>query len=78
VEVGVIRFDGKLGENVTLIILWGIFGEGGEKLLAAKRAVYVEPLADATYEVLVAAKSRTVSRLSRDIADEINAILGKK
>ena len=77
VEMGVIRFDGKLGENVTLIVLWGIFGEGGDKLVVAKRSVYVEPLTDSTFEVLVAAKSRAVSKLSRDIADEINAILKK-
>lgn len=77
VEMGVIRFDGMLGENVTLIVLWGIFGEGGDKLVVAKRSVYVEPLTDSTFEVLVAAKSRAVSKLSRDIADEINAILKK-
>ena len=77
VELGVIRFDGKLGENVTLIVLWGIFGEGGDKLVVAKRSVYVEPLKDDTYETLVMAKSRAVSKLSRDIAASINSILKK-
>ena len=77
VELGVIRFDGKLGENITLIVLWGIFGEGGDKLVVAKRSVYVEPLKDDTYETLVMAKSRAVSKLSRDIAASINSILKK-
>ena len=29
---------------------WGIFSEGGDKLLVARRSVYTEPLADDTYE----------------------------
>ncbi len=77
VEMGVIRFDGALGKDVTLVVLWGIFGEGGDKLLLAKRSVYVEPLADNAYESLVKAKSRAVSRLSQDIAASINSILEK-
>lgn len=75
VEISVIRFDGSLGKEVTLIVLWAIFGEGGDRLHVAKRSVYMEPPADTTYAALVAAKSRAVSRLSRDIAASIDAVI---
>lgn len=78
VAIGVIRFDGALGKDVTLIVLWGIFGNGGDKPLVTRRSEYIEPAADPGHEALVAAQSRAVSRLSRDIAEAFAPILKRK
>jgi uncharacterized lipoprotein YmbA len=71
VAVDVVQFDGTLGGDVVLTVKWGLFGEGGKKLLLAKRASFKEPTGAATYEALVAAHSKAVAALSRDIADAI-------
>jgi uncharacterized lipoprotein YmbA len=68
--VEVVQFDGNLGGDVVLIAKWGLFGEGGKKLLMAKRSFFKEPTGAATYEALVAAQSRTVAALSREIAND--------
>jgi uncharacterized lipoprotein YmbA len=75
VEISIIRFDGNLGKDTILIVLWGIFGESGDKLLVARRSVYTEPLDDDTYATLVKAQSRVIATFSRDIAGSINDIL---
>ena len=71
VGVEVVQFDGNLGGDVVLIAKWGLFGEGGKKLLMAKRSFFKEPTGAATYEALVAAQSRSVAALSREIAETI-------
>ena len=71
VGVEVVQFDGTLGGDVVLIVKWGLFGEGGKKLLIAKRSSFKEPTGAATYEALVAAESRAVAALSREIAEAI-------
>jgi uncharacterized lipoprotein YmbA len=71
VGVEVVQFDGTLGGDIVLIVKWGLFGEGGKKLLIAKRSSFKEPTGAATYEALVAAQSKTVAALSREIAETI-------
>ena len=73
VGVEVVQFDGTLGGDVVLIVKWGLFGEEGKKLLLAKRSSFKEPTGAATYEALVAAQSRAVAALSREIAEAIKA-----
>ena len=73
VGVEVVQFDGALGGDVVLIAKWGLFGEGGKKLLLAKRSSFKEPTGAATYEALVAAQSRAVAALSREVAEAIKA-----
>jgi uncharacterized protein len=67
IGVEVVQFDGTLGGDVVLIVKWGLFGEEGKKLLLAKRSSFKESTGAATYEALVAAQSRTVAALSREI-----------
>jgi hypothetical protein len=43
-----------------------------------RRSEYQEPAADTTYKGLVLAKSRTVEKLSRDIAAAIKEALAKR
>jgi uncharacterized lipoprotein YmbA len=71
VVVEVLQFDGALGDDVVLIVKWGLFEAQEKKLLLAKRSSFKEPTGAATYEALVAAESRAVAALSREIAEAI-------
>ncbi|MCX5877847.1 MAG: PqiC family protein [Deltaproteobacteria bacterium] len=71
VGVEVVQFDGSLGGDAVLIVKWGLFEADGKKLIVAKRSSFKEPTGAATYEALVAAESRAVTALSREIAEAI-------
>jgi len=73
VGVEVLQFAGALGGDVVLIVNWGLFGEGGKNLFIAKRSLFKEPTGAATYEAFVAAESRAVASLSREIAEGIRS-----
>jgi hypothetical protein len=74
VTIDVIRFEGKIGGNVTLKIRWSILGGAGKKVLVMKTSNFSEPVGGVNYEALVAAQSRTLAVLSREIAEMINTI----
>jgi len=71
VGVEVLQFDGALGGDAVLIVKWALFEADGKKLLLGKRSSFKEPTGAATYEAMVAAESRAVAALSREIADAI-------
>jgi len=73
VGVEVLQFDGALGGDVVLSVKWGLFGERGKNVLIAKRSSFKEPTGAATYEAFVAAQSRAVAALSREIAEAIGS-----
>ena len=73
VGVEVVQFDGTLGGDVVLNVKWGLFEAEGKKLLLAKRSSFKEPTGAATYEAFVAAQSRAVAALSREIAEAIRS-----
>jgi uncharacterized lipoprotein YmbA len=73
VGVKVVQFDGTLGGDVVLVVKWGLFGQEGKKLLVGKRSTFKEATGAETYEAYVAAESRAVSALSREIAEAIKA-----
>ena len=68
VVVEVLQFDGTLGDDVVLNVKWGLFEAEDKKLVLTKRSSFKEPTGAATYEALVAAESRAVAALSREIA----------
>ncbi len=74
VGVEVVQFDGSLGGEVVLIAKWGLFEREGKKLLLGKRSSLREPTGAPTYEALVAAQSRAVIALSREIAEAIRTL----
>jgi uncharacterized lipoprotein YmbA len=74
-EVDVLRLDGNLGDQVTLVAQWALLGNEEDDLKQMRRSEYQEPAADKTYKGLVLAKSRTVEKLSRDIAAAIKKTL---
>jgi uncharacterized lipoprotein YmbA len=73
VWVEVVQFDGILGSDVTLVVKWGLLEADGRKLLSGKRSTFKERTGASTYEALVAAESRAVAALSREIAEAITS-----
>ena len=67
-------FEGQLGENLVLDVVWRVSGRESQRIQAAKASVINEPLAAADYESLVAAKSQAIAQLSREIAQEIRKL----
>jgi len=70
VTVDILRFDGAPGKFVVLDARWRLLDGAGKELLL-RAAVRQESVADSTYAALVAAESRLLASLSRDIAAEI-------
>jgi uncharacterized protein len=75
VKVKVLRLEGKLGENVSLIARWSIFDAEGKETSPMRESSFSEPTQVPDHEALVAAESRAVAALSREIADAIRAVL---
>ena len=76
-EVDVLRLDGNLGDQVTLVAQWALLGDAKGDLILMQRLEYQETAVDNTYKELVLAQSRTVDKLSRDIAAAIKKALAK-
>jgi len=74
IKLDITRMDGNLGGDAVLIAQWGIFGDEG-RLLMTMRATYREPTKGEDYEAYVAAHSRAIASLSRDIAAAMESIL---
>jgi hypothetical protein len=75
-EVDVVRLDGNLGDQVTLIAQWALLEAEEDDLKLMRRSEYREPAPDKTYKGLVLAQSRTVENLSRDMAATIKKSVG--
>ena len=74
VEVDVTRFEGDADGNTLLTARWSIFGKGMRELLVRRRSRFSEPAGAGDYEALVAAMSRTLTSLSREIATAIETV----
>jgi uncharacterized protein len=68
VVVEVNRFDGILGDKALLEAQWSVLGKKGKSVLRLKRSTFVEPAGGSSLGALVAAQSRTLENLSREIA----------
>ncbi|MEJ2428665.1 MAG: PqiC family protein [Deltaproteobacteria bacterium] len=79
VVVEVIRFDGERGGEASLLAQYYIlqFQENGMKELVTRQSSFNKPLADDSFDTLVAGMSELVADLSRQIAGEIKAALAK-
>jgi hypothetical protein len=75
-EVDVLRLDGNLGDQVTLIVQWALLETEEDDLILMRRTKYQESAADETVKELVLAKSRMVEKLSRDISEAVKKALG--
>jgi uncharacterized lipoprotein YmbA len=75
-EIDVVRLDGNLGDQVTLVAQWALLEAEEDDLKLMRRSEYQEPAPDKTYKGLVLAQSRAVEKLSRDIAAAIKKSVG--
>ena len=75
-EVDVLRLDGNLGDQVTLVAQWALLAAEEDDLIVMRRSEYQASAADNTYKELVLAKSRTIEKLSQDIALNVKTALG--
>jgi len=71
IELDVQRFDGTLGADVSLEAWWRLLSGDGKTLLQSKRTSISEPAGGGDYESLVLAQSRTLEKLSREVAEAI-------
>lgn len=71
IVVHVIRLDGQLGKEAWLRARWIVLDEQSKEILQKDLTTITEPAGSATLEALVAAESRAVVRLSREIARAI-------
>ena len=78
VEVDMLRLDGNLGSTVTLIAQWALLESEEDNLILMRRSKYQEQGVDQTYKGLVMAKSRTLEKLSRDMAAAVKKTLSKQ
>jgi len=70
----VIRFDGSLGGDVSLIARWSILEGKERKVVFARKSTIKEPSGAKDYEAMVTANSRALEKLSREIADAIRTL----
>ncbi len=77
IEMEIIRMDGSLGGNATLEAWWMVLSGDAKEMVLNKRSTFTEAVSGSGYDSLVSAHSRTVSLLSREIAETIKTISNK-
>ncbi len=77
VVVEVTQFLGALNGSVSLVALWRVLGPDGREVLASRQSKFTEAAGSQEYSTLAAALSRTVARLSGEIAAAL-AVLAQK
>jgi uncharacterized lipoprotein YmbA len=65
------RFDADTSGNVALFANWKIYREQSREVVAQKTTVFTEPVGGDDYTEIVAAQSRALAALSREIAAAI-------
>jgi uncharacterized lipoprotein YmbA len=74
ITMDVIRFDGSLGGDVSLIVRWAILEGKERKVVFLRKSAIIEPSGEKGYEAMVAANSRALEKLSREIADAVKKL----
>jgi uncharacterized lipoprotein YmbA len=74
IEMEVLRLDGSLGGIVCLEVWWMVLSGDGKRMLLAKKSSFNEGVGGQDYRSLVAAQSRALGHLSRDIAAAIKTL----
>ncbi len=70
----VVQFDGSPNGQVTLVARWNLVRAGERKLLVSQQSSISVPVGAPGYEALVAAQSRAVEQLGREIATAIKTL----
>jgi uncharacterized lipoprotein YmbA len=77
VTVDVTRFDGTPGKQADLRARWTILDKDRNNSLFEKHSVLSQPTENDSLEALIAAESRTLADLSREIAEAIKTLVEK-
>ncbi len=77
VVVTVTRFHGTADGSVSLNAQWQVLRGGTHKALARKRTVIRESIEGQGYAALVAAQSKALAQLSREIAEAVSRVSGE-
>jgi uncharacterized lipoprotein YmbA len=72
--VNVEQFDGQVGKQVFLRVIWSLVGQQEAKELVVRKTLIEEPAPTNDYEGLVAAQSNALTTLSRIIVEEIRKL----
>jgi uncharacterized lipoprotein YmbA len=79
VELEIRYFEGQWGKDAILEALWKVSGQQSRQTPSVRKSAIHEPLApEPDYEALVAAYSRAIARLSREIVKEIQNLQSGK
>jgi len=73
IKLNVEQFDGQLSKFVLLNVTWAVTGQENTDLVS-RTSVIEERIATTDHERLVAAMSRALAALSREVADEIRRL----
>ncbi len=73
VEIAIVRFEGDADGEVSLVARWRLLRSDGSELHSLRASSHTESAADRSTEAVVAAMSRALGALSRDIASAIEA-----
>jgi uncharacterized lipoprotein YmbA len=76
IHLQVHQFDGRLGQYAQLDITWTITGREARDVLLVRKSLIREPVQGADYDAFVAAKSRVLATLSRQIARGLKEVHG--
>jgi uncharacterized lipoprotein YmbA len=72
-------FEGEWGKDVLLVAIWSVTRQQSQQTTSLRKSVINEPLSPKPdYEALVAAHSRTIAQLSREIVKEIQHLQSAK
>jgi hypothetical protein len=71
VEVTVIRMDGNVGGNASLVARWAIIRQNDRKMMLTRQSSFSRLLSSESYKALVSAQSQAIADLSREIAEAI-------
>jgi len=77
IEATIIRFHGMSDNNVIMKTHWTILGEDGKKPLLFRLSNYSEQIDGKGYDALIAAHSRVLAHLSRDITAALKTLVQK-
>ena len=73
IRLDVEQFDGQIGHAVSLDVRWSVTGREGKDLVIQTSAIE-EPMSTADYQGLVAAMSRAIDTLSRQVTKKIHRL----
>ncbi|HFD87222.1 MAG TPA: membrane integrity-associated transporter subunit PqiC [Gammaproteobacteria bacterium] len=78
VRINVSRFDGKLGDSVNLRARWQLLSRNRHTAPISVQSNIIEPVNGSKYTDYVAAQSRALGKLAREIAEKIKAsVMGR-